>query len=484
MHRPTRRQALAGAGAASAMAALPAGIPRLTAKERPVLNDASGLNPTPVHRHLHIPADAEATLLAQLRAALKDAAAARRPVCLGAARHSMGGQALARNGTAITMDINRVELDSANRRYHVQAGTRWHQVISRLDPAGFSPAVMQSNADFGVGATFSVNAHGWPTPFGPFGSTVRQLRLLLADGSLVTASRTENAELFALAMGGYGLFGIILDLEVDMVPNIMLEPRHEVVAAEGFPARFMAAAADPAVRMLYGRFSVAKGQFLEEGLLVAYRPAPTPPEGLPPAARHVPLAGLARRIFRAQVESEWGKSFRWFMETSAAPHLLDGRATRNTLVNEPVARLRNRNPGRTDILHEYFLPPERLGAFLAGCREIIPQGRADFLNVTLRHVRQDQTSVLGYASTDRIAAVMSFSQRVEPRHEADMIRITERLIDLAGNLGGTFYLPYRLHARPDQLARLYPNAATFAARKRHYDPGLLFRNTMWDQYFA
>ena len=83
---------------------------------------------------------------------------------------------------------------------------------------------MQSNHDFGVAATFSVNAHGWPVPYGPFGSTVRSLRLMLADGTVVTCSRTENQELFQLAMGGYGLFGIILELEVDMVENLLLRP--------------------------------------------------------------------------------------------------------------------------------------------------------------------------------------------------------------------------------------------------------------------
>jgi FAD/FMN-containing dehydrogenase len=92
----------------------------------------------------------------------------------------------------------------------VDAGARWADVIKYLDPIGFSPTVMQSNNDFGVASTFCVNAHGWPTPHGPFGSTVKSLRMILADGSIVTCSRTENADLFAHAMGGYGLFGIIL----------------------------------------------------------------------------------------------------------------------------------------------------------------------------------------------------------------------------------------------------------------------------------
>ena len=88
------------------------------------------------------------------------------------------------------------------KTYLTDAGTRWHQVIATIDPLGFSPAVMQSNADFGVASTFCVNAHGWPVPYGPFGSTVRAIKMMLADGTLLACSRTENSELFGLVMGG------------------------------------------------------------------------------------------------------------------------------------------------------------------------------------------------------------------------------------------------------------------------------------------
>jgi FAD/FMN-containing dehydrogenase len=250
----SRRQVIAAGAAAAATLALPR---PLAAQQRIVLNDASQLNPTPVIRHwIATPRD-EAAFIERLRAELKDAAAARRPVAVGAARHSMGGQSLPRNGTAITFDIATCVSDRAARTYRVHAGTRWKQVIAMLDPLGFSPAVMQSNHDFGVAATFSVNAHGWPVPYGPFGTTVRSLRLMLADGTLVNCSREENAELFALAMGGYGLFGVILDLEVDMVENLVLKPTFEVMPSRVFAARFMSAIDDDRdVRMAYGRLSV------------------------------------------------------------------------------------------------------------------------------------------------------------------------------------------------------------------------------------
>lgn len=185
-----------------------------------LLNDASLLCETPVFRHT-VTQDAGAALATRLRTELAEAAAAGRAVNVGAARHSMGAQAIPRDGQAITLDNGRVDVAQDAPVYRVHAGARWGEVIAALDPLRLSPKVMQSNNDFGVAATFSVNAHGWPAPFGPMGATVRSVNMILPDGSAVTASRDQNAELFRAAMGlalgsGYLDFGIfttgVLDL--------------------------------------------------------------------------------------------------------------------------------------------------------------------------------------------------------------------------------------------------------------------------------
>lgn len=478
----TRREALKRA---AALAGASIGASKAIASPRVVMDDASGLNPTPVATHWVAKPSNDADLLARLRVELKEASAARRPVVVGAARHSMGAQSLARNGTAISFDIDQVDIDSTKRVFKVHAGTRWHQVIAKLDHLGFSPAVMQSNSDFGVASTFSVNAHGWPAPYGPFGSTVRSLRLMLADGTVLNCSRDENAELFALAMGGYGLVGIILDLEVDMVPNLLLRPRHETMPATRFAERFVAAVRrDPSVRMAYGRLNVSKADLFTQALMVTYRVEPTPAKGLPAVHRGGALTGLSRRIYRAQIGSEAGKKARWFAETVASPKAGSGIDTRNSLMNEPVSNLENRDARRTDILHEYFIAPERFNEFIRACQDILPRAGPDFLNVTLRYVARDDVSVLSYAPVDRIAAVMSFSQQITPRAEAEMMTMTEALIDRVAAIEGSFYLPYRLHARRDQVERIYPGLARLVERKRHYDPGLVFRHALWDTYVA
>ena len=480
---PSRRTFLRSVAASTTLPFM--SWPRARAAPRTVLNDASRLNPTPVMSHVTITKPTTDDLIARIRSELKEAASAKRPVAASVARHSMGGQSLPRDGTAITLDGGEIELDTAGKTYRTAAGNRWSTIIATLDPSGFSPAVMQSNADFGVGSTFCVNAHGWPVPYGPFGSTVKAVRMVLADGTLLRCSREENPELFRLAMGGYGLFGIIVDLEVEMVPNLLLTPTFERVAAERFAERFTRAIdGDAKVKMAYGRMSVSRKNFLDDALLVTFRPASEQPAALPVVTTSTKLTGVANTIYRAQTGWEVAKGLRWFMESRLGPAIAEGPYTRNSLMAEPVANLAQKDLRRTDILHEYFVSPDRFGDFLAACRDIIPKARAEFLNVTLRNVAEDRTPALTIAATRRIAAVMSFSQETSPEGEIDMMQMTEALIDRVIAIGGTFYLPYRLHARRDQVEKAYPATAEFVAAKRRYDPGLLFCNAMWDAYFA
>ena len=473
-------------GTAAVALTLPfAKVKRAAAAQRTILNDASRLSPTPVAKHVTIAKPTQDDLIARIRAELKEAAEAGRPFAASVARHSMGGQSLPRDGTVVTLDGGALEMDTAAKTYRTTAGNRWSDVIRILDPKGFSPAVMQSNSDFGVGSTFCVNAHGWPVPHGPFGSTVKAIRLVLADGTLMQCSRTENAELFGLAMGGYGLFGVIVELDVEMTENLLLQPKFERMAPERFASEFTRVIdTDRSLRMAYGRMSVSRKNFFDDALMVTYRPVANPPATLPAVANAGKLTGLQNDIYRAQTGWEVAKGLRWFMEARLGPAITGSAATRNSLMAEPVINLAQKDMRRTDILHEYFVAPERFGEFVSACRDIIPKAKAEFLNVTLRYVAEDKTPSLTIAPVRRIAAVMSFSQEATPEGEIDMMQTTEALIDRVTAIGGAFYLPYRLHARRDQVEKAYPAAAAFVAAKRRYDPQLRFRNAMWDTYFA
>lgn len=496
MGKMSRRGLLLGAGAVAGYATGRAwapglsqldGVPRIggdlmdptRSTPAPFLNDASGLSATPIHVHTRPAAHGDA-LIEAFRAELTAAQSDNRAVCVSAARHSMGGQSIPRAGHAMTVDDATIEVDTAARTYRVNGGARWRDVIAALDPIGYSPAVMQSNHDFGVAATFSVNAHGWPVPYGPMGATVREIRMVLPSGDLVTASRGENADLFHLAVGGYGLAGMIVDLEIDMVPNQRLTPSFTPMAARDFAAAFRAAVDDPDIPMAYGRLDVTRETLFDEALLVTYAPTADQSD-LPPATQSGWMSYAASYLYRGQVGREAMKEWRWWVETSLGPRLA-GESTRNSLMNEPVVTLDDRDTTRVDILHEYFVPFEAFDDFITACQDIIPDAFVEFLNVTLRFVDSDTDSLLPHSPTPRIAAVMSFTQEMTARAEADHARMTRALIERIIAIGGTYYLPYRPHARLDQFTRAYPRATEFAVAKRALDPRLTLRNNLWDTY--
>lgn len=448
-----------------------------------VLNDASQMNPTKIYKHVTINSGLDIEYTNRIRAVLSDAVDNDRPFMASTARHSMGGHSLPEDGLALTLSQTWLEADKAKKTYRVAAGTRWSTVIAELDKIGFSPAVMQSNNDFGVGSTFSVNAHGWPVPFGPMGSTVRSLRLMQPDGDVITCSREDHPDIFAHAMGGYGLMGIITDLELDMVPNALLTPTYQPMRGRDVGQNFAnALAADPTIQMAYGRLDVALDRFFEDGMLITYRPS-ADQGNLPAATGSGVISNLSAPIFRAQLESDVAKHLRWWMETSLGPRIV-GNATRNTLMNEPAVTLDDGDADRTDILHEYFVAPDRFAEFVQHCQAVIPASYQQLLNITVRYINTDLDSVLAYAPVPRIASVLLFSQEKTVRAETDMARMTHELIERVLSIGGSYYLPYRPHASLDQFKRAYPRAAEFAAKKREVDKAVTFRNRFWDNYLS
>lgn len=68
--------------------------------------------------------------------------------------------------------------------------------------------------------------------------------------------------------------------------------------------------------------------------------------------------------------------------------------------------------------------------------------------------------------------------------ERGMKALTRDLIDAALAHEGRYYLPYRLHATPEQFHLAYPQARMFIDHKRKYDPGELFQNQFYLKYGA
>src|SRR5205085_11299235 len=101
--------------------------------------------------------------------------------------------------------------------------------------------------------------------------SIESMRVKLADGSMQTVSATENTDLFNLVVGGYGLFGVIVEAELDIANNLVYQTGRRVMDYKEFPALFSNEIEEDAnIGLMYGHLSTAPSSFLKEMLLDTY----------------------------------------------------------------------------------------------------------------------------------------------------------------------------------------------------------------------
>lgn len=445
-------------------------------------DDVSGLSRTSVQAEIHAPAEVKTAELA-LAALVKSAAARGDKISIAGARHSMGGHTLYPGGLVVDMlPFRQLRYEAGSDSLYVGAGALWTDIIAYLRPFGRTVAIMQSNNAFSVGGSLSVNCHGWQANKPPIASSVKSLRLMTADGKIHTLSRTQQPELFSLVLGGYGLFGIILEAELAVVPDEAYTGLSEVMPAIDYVAAFERLVnQDPEAVMAYGRLRVDPEGFLKDAILTRFAKAPVGSKAPPPPGPD-PLFLIKHAIFRNSVASTSGKQLRWELESRFGQFLGQRAFQRSQLLDQPLDVIKNEESNSSDLLHEYFIPKAKVGDFIKALQTIIPLHRANLLNITLRNVLPDQDTQLAYAREEVFGFVMLFNQPHTEAGEAAMQALTQDLIDAALGLDGTYYLPYRLHATPEQFRRAYPMADEFFAAKRRYDPGEVFQNQFYLKY--
>jgi FAD/FMN-containing dehydrogenase len=452
------------------------------------VNDASHLNKTAVYGVVRVASEDD------IRNALQYARDHHLKVTCAGQQHSMGGQTFTHGGLVLDLrDYNRVRLSKEQKTVNVQSGVRWWQLQKLLDSEGLSVKSMQSINIFSVGGTLSINAHGIDPAPGPIAPTVRSLRVMLSDGSVVEASPTQNVELFHHVLGGYGLFGVILDADLDVVPNEMYGRETLYMDYKSFPAYYRTKIeGNSNVGLIFGRLSVAPQSFLRETAVHSY--TRTPFDGALPPMKPNTHNTLDRFIINFSKIGDLGRWTRWMLEKYAEPHMHDC-LTRNQAMNQKevclvsrneemyddMAYLKNRLPD-TDILQEYFIPYDRMAEFVDRLRDVVQRNHANLLNVTIRTVHKDTITALPYAKEDMFGFVLYFNVKFNDRENSVLKKTTSDLIDEAHRAGGTYYLPYQLFYTKDQLKNCYPEIDSFFTAKRQYDPIDLFSNKFYENY--
>jgi len=266
---------------AAPLAAAVARLPLANAPEGELVNDVqTGLNPTWVNKIVR-PTSAD-----EVESLVKDCRKRAVALSVSGSRHAAGGQQFATNSLLLDMrGMNRVvALDAATGVLHVEAGTEWPELIRGYlelqkqaapnEDARWGIRQKQGGADrLTLGGTIAANAHGHCLGSGPIVADLEWIDLVTPEGTAKRCSRKENKELFSLAVGGYGLFGVIIAAGLRLVPRRKLRRRVETRTTAELAALI---ANRTSAGDLYGYFQYSIDEtshdFLRTGILTTYEP--------------------------------------------------------------------------------------------------------------------------------------------------------------------------------------------------------------------
>lgn len=454
-------------------------------------DDVSGLSGGDVSRILQPRCEADVAYALQVARLFK------LPVAVRGTQHSMGGQCVP-PPRGILLDLKRfngVSYDAATGYVTCDAGAMWSDLILHLNPYGLSPRTMQSYCSFSIGGTVSVNGHGITTDH-CLNESIVSMRMMLWDGRIAecgpSASTEEGRELFRLAVGGYGLFGVILTVTMTVARNVNLEQLSIEMPIHEFPDVFESVQRDPEVDIKLTRVDVTT---LETVSLFIFRKTQ--------ADATMTVSSLGAEAHRmgawSRLMYKWlaptMKELRYAIERNSGVALdWDGAKDRNSLMFEsaqPLSRLVS--PflcvDDTFILQEYFVPKNCFTSWIRAVRPILKELDAStvgitLMNITIRFVQHDPHSVLKYATCTNgmYAFVLYLRIQRTPACDVRLGSFQRRLIDETTRLQGTFYLPYRRQYTQPQLLSSYPNVPEFVRRKEFYDPHGMFDNLWFREY--
>lgn len=113
---------------------------------------------------------------------------------------------------------NVLSIDKAKQVAIVEPNVSMEQLVDATIPFGLVPLVVMEFPAITVGGGFS-GSSGESSSFrhGLFENTINRIEIVLGDGTIVEASRTENADLYHGASGCFGTLGVVTKLEVQLM---------------------------------------------------------------------------------------------------------------------------------------------------------------------------------------------------------------------------------------------------------------------------
>lgn len=431
-----------------------------------------------------------------VRRIVREARDAGLPIAVSGGRHAMGGQQFAEGAILVDMrDLRWIgPFDSERGLLEVAAGIQWPALLDALDAMqddgdeAWTIAQKQTGADrLTIGGALAANVHGRGLTMRPFIQDVESFLIIDADARLHRYSRAENPRLFRLAIGGYGLFGIIVSVTLRLVRRQKLE---RVVRILDMPELMQTFAGRIAEGFLYGDFQFAidddSPDFLRRGILSCYKPA-TFDRPIPAEQRALSEDAWRDLLTLAHVDKAecWERYSRHYLATHG--QLYWSHKHQLSTYMDDYHRELDRNldacPG-SEMITEVYVPRERLADFMAAAAELLRAEKGNCVYGTIRLIERDHESFLAWANGDWACIIFNLHADHDAQSLARSADLFRGLIDLALARGGSYYLTYHRYATREQLLAAYPQFPEFLKLKLAYDPEERFQSEWYRHYKA
>jgi len=432
--------------------------------------------------------------ISEIQALLKDCRRHRRSISVSGSRHATGGQQFAAHSALLDMrNMNRVlEVDSKTGIMKVESGIEWPELIQGyLAAQGSNPVwgirQKQGGADhMTLGGTIAANAHGHCLGSPPIVGDLEWLEILAADGKPKRCSRKENAELFSLVVGGYGLFGVITTVGLRLVQRGKVQRSVEArTLAEAVELVEKRAASGASFGYFQYNIDVTSTEFMRAGVLTTYKPVgPETPLGQV-------RTELNDEALTTLLESAHRNPQRAYTQYAKYELALDGNvewSDLHQLSNYPLGYHKNieKRLGPefegADVILEVYVPRHELIAYMEDTRSLLSSGEIPLVYGTVRFIEQDKDSFLAWAKKRYACVTFALHTQSDAHSLHKTENLCRQLVRGGTKRGGSFYLTYNRFATRDEIDAAYPQFRDFLLRKKKYDPDEMFRSDWYAHY--
>ncbi|MDN3504735.1 MAG: FAD-binding oxidoreductase [Rhabdochlamydiaceae bacterium] len=408
---------------------------------------------------------------------VRDAANKRLKVSIIGAGFSQGAHTLPPKGS-IALDLrlmNSVSVDGEIAT--VGGGALWKDVQDEAEKTQMAVEVMQASNVFSVGGSLSAPCHGYAHKAGTVSNTVTEITIVNAQGELETIHPEDD--LFKYVSGGWGMFGVIVEVKLKLVANEELFDSGERVELEDYPQYIIDNALQNGnAAMHLFRLSLEVGKLLQYGFAQTYYTAHSSGRGTPTGEAHEANRGtwVERILMNVARKSSWIRNRYWAGEKASLS--LVHKTDRNSAMRPKInATMVSNSKAEQEWLQEYFVTPANFPVFTRKLGKILDANNVKLLNASGRYVKKDEISVMGYArKADCIAIVLFFTQSLNESKVAQTRRWVQQVIgNLKAEEGESFYLPYAHLAKKDQVTEFYGKPLkTVRDKKLEFDPHRMF----------